>query len=90
MFTEDFAGFFDTADFATAATFDGASTVNGIFLSADQDVLGVAQPHPVFRCAAASVSSPVGKTLVIGSTTYIIRDATDDGTGLTALQLEKQ
>jgi len=92
MFTEDLTEFLDTDDHAVAATYDGATTVNGIFDNAYVDVLGVASANPVFLCRAADVpAAGVSKTLVVSGTTYKIRNREPESDGsLVLLQLEKQ
>lgn len=91
MFTEDLTVFFRNADFALAATYDGATTIQVIFDRAYLSQLGVvAGTNPVALCPASSVAAdPTGKTLVISGTTYTIRgfEPQDDGAVL-LLQLE--
>jgi len=91
-FAEDLTPFFSTADFASAATLNGAA-VNGIFdkdyaEALDNDVQG---SSPVFLCAAASVPSVAhGQSLVVASVTYKVRGVEPDGTGVVLLRLERQ
>lgn len=93
--TEDATAFFNTDEFATAATFDSSTTVNGIFdneyIDFDDDV---ASSNPIFQCALSdvtSVANALDKDLVIGSTTYTIRNARPDLNGFTViLELEQQ
>lgn len=92
MFTENLTDFLDTDDHAVAATYDGATTINGIFDTVYVDVLGVATVNPVFLCAASDVpAAGVSKTLVVNSVSYKIRnrEPQDDG-AFVLLQLEKQ
>lgn len=92
MFSENTAQFLATADHAVAATYDGATTVNGIFDAAYLDGPGVAGTNPVFLCAAANVPvGGIGKTLLVNGVTYRIRnrEPQDDG-AFVLLQLEKQ
>ena len=92
MFTEDLSVFFDTDDFATAATYNGATAVAVIFDAAYLAQLGIAGTNPV-ALGQASVfpAAAVGKTLAIGGTNYIIRDRQPQDDGATVLlQLEKQ
>lgn len=81
MFTEDLNAFFDTADFAVDATYDGATAVKVIFDAAYLEQLGIAGTKPA-ALGQASVfpAAAVGKTLLIGSTTYTIkgREPLDD------------
>lgn len=92
MFTEDLSVFFQTGDFAVAATYDGSTTVNGLFDAAYVDALGVSSVNPVFMCDAADVpAAGVNKTLLVNGVTYRIRDRQPEGDGaLVVLQLEKQ
>jgi hypothetical protein len=92
MFTEDLTEFIDADDFADAATYDGSTTVYGIFDGVYVDAFGVAGSNPVFLCAASDVpAAGVCKTLVVNSVTYKIRNRQpqDDG-AFVLLQLEKQ
>ena len=93
--TEDATAFFQTTEFAIAATFDTSTTVNGIFDSEYIDFNEqVATQRPIFTCALAdvtSVANAIDKNLVIGSTTYIIRNARPDLNAFTVeLDLEQQ
>jgi len=84
-FTEDFSPFFDTVTgFATAATLQGgaAGGVPVIFDEAYLEQLGIAGTRPGALVKASDVlQADVGKTLLIGSTTYTIknRELVDDG-----------
>jgi hypothetical protein len=93
-FTEDLTVFFNPADFAVAALYNGAITVNGIFYAEYVEALGanvVAGTGPVFQCAAADLPAIAqGDTLVIGATTYKVVGIEPDGTGLLLLKLERQ
>lgn len=92
-FTEDLTPFFETADFATAATYNGATTVNGIFDREYIEPLGniVEGTAPVFMCALADLPSvDHDDTLLIGATTYKVKGVEPDGTGVVLLRLEKQ
>lgn len=76
-FTEDLTVFFDTTDFAYAATYTptggSATTVNGIFGKEFVDVGRADGYRPVFRCAASDVDAdPQGDALVVNSVTYSI------------------
>lgn len=84
MFTEDLDAFLDSTNgFASDATYDGSTAVKVILDKAYVDVLGVAGTNPVARGKASDFPIPTacGKTLVIGSTTYTIRNVRpeDDG-----------
>jgi hypothetical protein len=90
MFVEDLAPFFSTADFASAATWNGAP-VNGIFDRAYSEPLGnVAEAYgPVFQCAAADVPTVAhGDALIVDGAVYTVRGVEPDGTGVVLLRLE--
>lgn len=95
-FTEDLSEFFDTTyGFAVTATYNGSTSVNGIFdaeyFEPDAGFAGVQSSQPVFLCRTADVSSAThGQVLVVNSATYHIAGVEPDGTGLTLLKLEKQ
>jgi len=93
MFSEDLSAFFNTADFALAALYNGAATVSVIFDSAYLTELGIAGTNPIALGKAADfpAAAAVGKTLVISGVSYTIRDRQpqDDG-ACVLLQLEKQ
>ncbi len=93
MFTEDLNAFFNTDEHAVSATYDGTDAVKGIFNAPDLGQLGmIAGINPTFLCAAGDIDAdPTGKTLVISSTTYKIRDIKpqDDG-AVVILELETQ
>lgn len=87
----DYSAFFSTDDFGVAGTYDGSTTVNGIFDSDYVEINGVEAKRPVFMCKASEVSGVVhGKTLVANSKSYVVRGVQPDGTGLTMLVLEEQ
>lgn len=90
-FTEDLSAFLSTDDFATAATYDSSTAVNVIFDRAFIETLGMTNTNPVAMGKASDFpeGSAVGKTLLIGSTTYTIRgrEPLDDG-AFVLLQLE--
>lgn len=92
MFIEDLSVFFNTADFATAATLQGSSTpVNVIFDAAHLEALGVSTANPVALAKASDVADgDIGKTLTINSVVYTIRDRQPQDDGATVLlQLSK-
>jgi len=91
----DRAGFFDPADFGVTATYNGTTSVNGIFDNAYFEVAageaGIQSTHPVFWCRTADIPSPThNQTLIISSVTYKIVGVEPDSTGITQLMLEKQ
>lgn len=88
-FAEDLSVFFNTADFAVAATYNGSVAVTVIFDAAYLESLGVVGTNPVALGKASDFAAPVGKTLLIGTTTYTIRNKQPVGDGATAaLELE--
>jgi len=92
----DRAVFVNPSDFGVAATYDGAA-LNGIFdsdyfaaeLGARVAVEG-ARLRFVCRSADLADGGVHGKTVVIASTSYKVREVHPDGTGMTELVLEKQ
>ena len=92
----DRAEFVSTDDFGVAATYNGSTTVNGIFdneyLEAIEGALvGVEASQPRFTCRTADVSSAAhGDTLAIAGVTYNVVGVEPDGTGMTTLELEDQ
>jgi len=91
-FVEDFTPFIASTEFASSATLNGV-TVAGIFDRAYEmagaGVPGLASSVPTFSLPTANVpSSPVGKSLVIGSTSYTVAEHHPDGTGWSTLLLE--
>jgi hypothetical protein len=88
-FSEDLSVFL--ADFGEDVTLNG-STVRGIFddpRAVEPLGGGLVLGRATFRLPSASVpSSPVGKSLVRGSSTYTVRAALPDGTGMSLLELE--
>lgn len=83
-FTEDLSVYLDPVNgFATAATYDGVTPVNVIFDRAYLDTLGMASTDPVALGKASDFpeTTSIGKTLLIGATTWTIRNRQpqDDG-----------
>lgn len=95
-FTEDLSVFFNTGDFAVAATFTHAAsspvTVNVLFDAAYADPLGIEGSHPRAHGVVADFTPSIsqGDTLVIGSTTYKIKSVHPDNTGVVTLILQEQ
>ena len=79
--SEDTSVYIDADQLAVAATFDGSTTVNGHFDSPYVEAGEVASEGPEFLCLASEVPSAVGKSLVVDSVTYTIRNVRpiDDG-----------
>lgn len=87
-------------DFNESATYTptvgDAFALQGIFdvpfdLAGDDGVgPGVASGAPQFHCRAIDLPAhPVGDALAFGGTSYVVRRAEPDGTGMTILYLEK-
>lgn len=92
-FAEDLAPFFSTSDFAVAALWNGANSVNVIFDAEYTEALrGVVEGSgPTALCAASSMPGVAhGDTLVVNGTTYKVRGVEPDGTGVVLLRLEEQ
>ena len=90
MLSEDLSVFFNTAEFALAATYNGATAVSVIFDNEYIEALtGIAGTTPVALGKATDFADPVGKTLLILGTTYTIRNKRpqDDG-AIVLLDLE--
>ena len=96
MFTEDLTEFLDTTyGFAVTATYNGSTSVNGIFdaeyFEPDAGFAGIQSSQPVFLCRTVDVASASQQqTLVVASVTYKIVGIEPDGMGMTMLRLEKQ
>lgn len=91
-FTENISEFFDTATgFAVNAVYDGTSTVAGFYGASPGDAFGVGANVPEFVVASGDIAAdPRGKTLVVESGTFTIREFEPDLTGrLTILKLER-
>ena len=91
MFDEDLDVLFDEDEHAVAAVYDGATPVLVIFDNPYVEQFDVAGTNPTALGKASDfpvAGAPVGKTLLIGSVTYTIRDRepVDDG-ALVRLQL---
>ena len=93
MFAEDTTAFFDTTTgFAQAATVGGAS-VAVIFDNANAlgsvGPFGMASTQPSVTLPTAQVpATPVGTSVVVGATTYLVAAHEPDGTGISRLILE--
>lgn len=92
-FTEDLDVFLDDADFAVEALYNSTATVRVILDAAYMEIGGLAGTNPVAVGKATDfpAASAVGKTLVIDSVSYVIRnrEPQEDG-AMVALQLEQQ
>lgn len=93
MFAEDFSNYTSTADFGTAATYNGSTSVNGIFdngFLAVQGATDVEGSAPSFLFADADIPAVAqGGTLLVGAVTYSVIGVHPDGTGMTMLALRE-
>lgn len=94
MFAEDFTPFFDTeSGFATTATVGGVAGVavlydNGAAVGG-VGMLGMATSQPSITLPTSYVpSTPVGSTVIVNATTYLVAASEPDGTGISRLLLE--
>jgi len=93
MFAEDHSTFFDTTlGFAQLATVGGAS-VAVIFDNASSlgavGPYGMASTQPSVTLPTTQVpADPVGTTVVVGGSTYLVAAHEPDGTGISRLLLE--
>lgn len=89
----DRSTFVNPDEFAVTATY-GLLSVDGIFdnpyvLAAFGGQVGVTSSNPTFLAPTANLPGiNNGDTLVIGGSTYTVRDVQHDGTGFTLLELE--
>ena len=98
VFTEDLTVFFNTDDFAIAATYTpnggSPSTVNVIFDRAFLSRLDINSTNPVALARASDISAVAANgqdQIVISGITYRIKDAQPQDDGATVLlQLEEQ
>lgn len=86
-FTEDLTPFF--TDFAVSAVL-GATPVLGILLKTPRDAFDALGGTGIeFQLPTASVpADPRALALVVGAESFTVRDYTDDGIGVSTLQLE--
>ena len=98
-FNENINAFFDTDDFAVAATFtpDGGSpsTVNGIFDDEYFDEVGgsvgIEGSQPRFTCKLDDLAAvEQGDALTVSGVAYEIVNVQKDGTGIVVLVLQEQ
>lgn len=88
--TEDLSVFFDTDEFADAATLDGAA-VAGIYHDGYDEVYGMATHDAWYRLPEADTTATTqASVLVVRGLTYRVRVVKPDGTGLCTLLLEAQ
>lgn len=82
--------FFDTDEFASAATFKGTTAINVIFTNAYRIVNDVESYGPQALCKTSDVSSAVhGNTLAVGGVTYYVIGIRPDAVGKTLLLLSR-
>lgn len=91
-FVEDFREYLKVEEFAAPAMLAGAQ-VRGIFDNAyrqgEVGYNGMASTQPVFLVATSDVpANPVGASLVVNATSYLIASVEPDGTGMSQLFLE--
>ena len=92
-FAEPIAAFFNVDDFAVAALYNGATTVNIIFDAAYIEPLGdLAEGRAPVAWVQSSLIPAVahGDTFVINAATYKVRGVEPDGTGVVLLRFEEQ
>lgn len=96
MFAEPLSVFFQATGFGESVTLDGQAR-EAIF-DADYQLApfgaaavgGMATSQPMLTLPTSNVpASPVGKTAIVGSTTYTIVEHQPDGTGVSRLMLER-
>lgn len=91
MLAERLANFFE--DFATAVTVNGQAR-RAIFDAGTRfgsvATAGIASTQPMLTIATADISAdPVGQTVVVGATSYVVAAHDADGTGISTLMLER-
>ena len=89
MFTEDLSAFFNTTEFAQTASLGGVAVAGLLDMAPAMafDVMGGTAPQ--FMLPTASVpADPRGLSLIVGASTFTVRDFTADGTGVSTLHLE--
>jgi hypothetical protein len=90
----DLALIMDVDEFATSVTYDGGK-ISGIFDNETIPIdnggfVTVHQEQPRLTCKTSDVPSiGEGEIMLISGTNYVVRAWIHDGTGVTAVQLEK-
>lgn len=92
MFTEDLSTFFDVSGMAQTATVGGVQVSvifdNG-YAAGNVGMLGMAGAQPAITLPTAQVpGNPLGGTVTIGATSYLVAAHEPDGTGISRLLLE--
>lgn len=86
-FVEAFPSFF--VDFGVTATI-GAASVNGVLDLPQMETFGMLGTDPTFTCASSDVSGiAAGQALTISGVGYTVTAVKPDGTGMTALTLDR-
>ena len=93
MFTEDLSPFFDTTTgFAQTATVAGQSVAvlfGDAYAAGNVGMLGMAGNQPAITLKTADVpASPLGATVVVNATTYLVAAHEPNGSGVSRLILE--
>src|SRR3989337_88714 len=92
--SDDWVEVINTDEFGVEATFDNTDVIVIIFDNPTQPVLdtetgGIMMAGPQAVCKTSDVPDAKGKTLKIGDVTYNIKEAQDDGTGITTMRLSR-
>jgi hypothetical protein len=93
MFTEDISAFYNVSELASTVTLNGVS-VSAIFdngySAGAVGIMGVASTQPMLSIATSLVpASPVGKSAVVNGLAYTVAAHEPNGTGISALYLER-
>lgn len=94
MFEEDFAPFFDVdTGYGQLATVDDVTGVRVLFDNGyalgSVGMIGMAATQPSITLATSMVpADPIGTTVVVNSTSYLVAAHEPDGTGISRLLLE--
>ena len=102
-FDNDLSLMISVEDFGVAATLtpvgSSATTLKGFFDRALEEqetdgALPIIMRTPMFTCRSTDIvayaAAMDGALIVINSVSYLVREVTDDGTGVSELRLEKQ
>jgi len=89
MFREDLSAFFSLGDFAETVSVDGRF-FSAIFDATYIDPLGTTSARSMLTCRDEDIRGVVrGAPAVVRGLNYIVRGIEPDGTGVTALMLER-
>lgn len=92
---EDWAVFFDPADFATPANWETqaaeSATLDGIFSEAAEVAAGVSASLPTFTAPETAIPTTAaqGDELEVQGETFLVSDIEPDGAGLVRVILER-